>query len=169
MAGNLTLTFPTSVAWFTVTPAGAWPAGVNQVTITNLVGGTQTFDIEGGTENPVVVNYSPFIGISGGNPVISVPAIAGGPAYTIDAEFTIGGAVPRSVDSVCEVFDSGQIVGVAGIPAGTSDTRWFGGNGVYVQTALDVVALVGTISGVLYVSDVHPGQGVSEVIIDIAG
>lgn len=84
-AGSLTLTNFAYVNSWRIDPAAAWPAGTNQVTITNLNGGTQTYDLPGGTTNPLIVPYvnpeaAPF-----GTPVITVPAIVGGPAYSINA------------------------------------------------------------------------------------
>lgn len=152
-AGTLTMTSANSVAFWSVNPSAAWPAGVNQVTITNVSGGTQTYDIPGGTEQPILVQYIPPIGVAGGDPVVSVPAIVGGPAYTIDAEYTTPAAAPRSVDAAATVSDSGQTLGTVGVPAGFSDTEWLCDDGVYVGTNLTVTVLAGTISGVLYVRD----------------
>jgi len=78
-AGTLTLTGFLTVSQVVVTPAAAWPAGVNQVTLTNVTGGTQTIDIEGGTANAVVMTFPVPIATTG-TPVVSFPAIAAGPA-----------------------------------------------------------------------------------------
>jgi len=83
-AGTLTI-ISAYTTGFRIDPAAAWPAGVNQVTITNLNGGTQTYDLPGGTTSPLIVMFPQPIPQPFGNPVISVPAIAGGPAYTINA------------------------------------------------------------------------------------
>lgn len=85
-AAQATLTFnlPYISSW-RVDPAAAWPAGTNQVTITNLPGGTQTYDLPGGTTNSLIVSYPQPLPIPFGHPVITVPAIVGGPAYTISA------------------------------------------------------------------------------------
>lgn len=152
-AGTLTLAGARTVAFVTIEPAAAWPAGVNQVTISNIAGGTQTFDLPGGTTQPLVVQFIPPINRGAFDPVVSVPAIVGGPAYTIDAEYTTAAGAPRSVDSAATIFDSGQIIGTTAMLAGFSDTQWLSDEGVYVSTNLLVTVLAGTIGGVLYVRD----------------
>ena len=151
-AGTLTLAGALSVSGFSVTPAAAWPAGNNVVTITNVQGGTQTFEIEGGTENAVVVTFSPPLPTSA-NPVISVPAIVGGPAYEINAEFTVSGGSPVSGNGNANLLDAGQLVGVSSPLAGTSDTQWLSDDGIYIGTAITVSVISGVMSGCIYVRD----------------
>ena len=107
-AGSLTLTGFSYVSSWRIDPAAAWPAGTNQVTITNLNGGTQTYDLPGGTTNPLIVPYpGPSSGLAApfGVPVISVPAIVGGPAFTINAiGISLGNGV---INSAADIY-SGQ-------------------------------------------------------------
>lgn len=115
-AGSLTVS-ASYVTGFRIDPAAAWPAGTNQVTITNLNGGTQTYDLPGGTSNPLIVNYPQPVPAPFGVPVISVPAITGGPAYTINATGTeLGNGV---INSAVDIF-YGQppLTAVPGSPFG---------------------------------------------------
>lgn len=154
-AGSLTLTGFLTVAQVVVTPAAAWPAGVNQVTLTNVTGGTQTVDIEGGTTNAVVMAF-PLPVATTGTPVVSVPAIVGGPAYTIEAEGTISGGVPQAGIATCQLMDGGQIVGVSAPLSGVSDTQWLADTGVEIGTGVSVLVLAGAVTGCIYVADVDP-------------
>lgn len=154
-AGSLTLTGFLTVSQVVVTPAAAWPAGVNQVTLTNVTGGTQTVDIEGGTANPAVMQFPQPIATTG-TPVVSVPAIVGGPAYTIEAEGTISGGTPQQGAASCQLLDGGQVVGVSAPAPGASDTQWLADYGVEVMTAVSIQVFSGAISGCVYVQDVDP-------------
>lgn len=157
-AGTLTLTGFAGVSQVTVTPAAAWPAGVNQVTLTNVTGGTQTADIEGGTENPVVLTFNPTVGVTG-TPVVSVPAIVGGPAYTIAATGSsqlAGSLVPGSAGTLS---DSGQVIGFTAATTGLSDTQFLGDQGIYISTNITLTVTSGTIKGVVYVRDDWAGDG----------
>lgn len=151
-AGALTLTGFLSVSEIIVEPAAAWPAGVNQVTVTNLTGGTQTYDLQGGTANPLVVSFPNPVATTG-TPVVSVPAIVGGPAYTIGAVGTISGGSPASGNSVANILDAGQIVGVSAPLAGVSDTQMLSDFGIFIGTGVTVKVINGAISGCLYVYD----------------
>jgi hypothetical protein len=154
-AGTLTLTGFLTVAQVVITPAAAWPAGVNQVTLTNVTGGTQTADIEGGTTNAVVMAFPLPVGTTG-TPVVSVPAIVGGPAYTIEAEGTISGGVPQAGVASCQLLDGGQIVGVSAPLSGVSDTQWLADTGIEIGSAVSILVLAGAVSGCIYVADVDP-------------
>jgi hypothetical protein len=154
-AGTLTLTLAAYVSWVTVTPAAAWPAGVNQVTLTNVQGGTQTVDIEGGTANPATMLFSPPLGTTG-TPVVSVPAIVGGPAYTIEAEAVVFGAGLTAGPAVAQILDGGQVAGVFAAVTGDSITRWLSEGGVEIGTGISVKVLAGQVSGCVYVRDVDP-------------
>lgn len=154
-AGSLTLTGFLTVSQVVVTPAAAWPAGVNQVTLTNVTGGTQTVDIEGGTANPAVMQFPAPLATTG-TPVVSVPAIVGGPAYTIEAEGVISGGVPQAGIAVCQFLDGGQIVGVSAPLSGVSDTQWLADTGVEIGTGVSVKVISGAVAGCIYVADVDP-------------
>lgn len=151
-AGTLTLTGFAEVATVVVTPAGAWPAGVNQITITNVTGGTQTVDIPAGTANSVGFTFVPAVGVTG-TPVVSVPAIVGGPAYSIEATGTTaltGGTGPFAA---AQLLDSGQPLGQPAALAGLSDTQWLSDDGVYVSTNITLSVSSGQMSGVVFIRD----------------
>lgn len=151
-AGTLTLTGFLTVSEILVEPAAAWPAGVNQVTLTNVAGGTQTLDIEGGTANPVSVVFPNPLGTTG-TPVVSVPAIAGGPAYTIQADGTISGGAPAAGLATSQLLDGAQILGSSSPLSGVADTQWLSDDGVYVGTGVSVKVIAGAVSGCIYVID----------------
>jgi hypothetical protein len=152
-AGTLTLTGFLTVSLVRVTPAAAWPAGVNQVTLTNVTGGTQTVDIEGGTANAVEF-FFPVPLATTGTAVVSVPAIVGGPAYTIEAEGTIAGAAPQSGAATGQLVDGAQVLGVTAPLGGVSDTQWLADKGIYVGTSTALKVITGALSGCIYVLDV---------------
>lgn len=154
-AGSLTLTGFLTVSQVVVTPAAAWPAGANQVTITNVQGGTQAVEIEGGTANPAVINFPQPVNTTG-TPVVSVPAIVGGPAYTIEATGTITGGSPQAGIASCQLLDGGQIVGVSSPLAGVSDTQWLADTGVEIGTGVSILVQAGAVTGCIYVADVNP-------------
>lgn len=151
-AGSLTLTGFLTVSEILVEPAAAWPAGVNQVSITNVTGGTQVFDIEGGTANPVAVTFPNPLATTG-TPVMSVPAIVGGPAYTIQASGTISGGSPQAGIAVAQLLDGGQPLGNSAPLNGVTDTQWLSDDGIYVGTGIVVKVISGSVSGCLYVID----------------
>lgn len=152
-AGTLTLTGFLTVSLVRVTPAAAWPAGANTVTLTNVTGGTQTVEIEGGTANAAEFSY-PIPLLTTATPVVSVPAIVGGPAYTISAEGTIAGAAPQSGNAVANLVDGGQILGVSAPLTGVADNVWLADRGVYVGTSTAIKVISGALSGCIYVIDV---------------
>jgi hypothetical protein len=156
-AGSLTLTLAGYVLNVTVTPAAAWPAGVNQVTLTNVAGGTQTVDIEGGTANAVTMLFTPPLGTTG-TPVVSVPAIVGGPAYTIEAEAILLGSGLTAGPATAQILDGGQVAGVFATATGDSITRWLSDDGVEIGTGIAVKVLAGQVSGCVYVRDIDPSQ-----------
>src|SRR5215469_13165715 len=127
-AGTLTLTGFTSVSLVTVAPAAAWPAGVNQVTLTNVAGGTQTVDIPGGTTNPVILSFPNPVPTTG-TPVVSVPAIVGGPAYTIEAVGTVAGTPFPELIALGQFQDGGDIIGLTAPVTGRTDTQWLADKG----------------------------------------
>lgn len=151
-AGTLTLTGFAGVSVVTVTPAAAWPAGVNQVTITNVTGGTQTVDIEGGTANPAIFQFVPPVGVTG-TPVVSVPAIVGGPAYTIEASGISALTGANGPFAAGQWLDSGQPIGQTAALAGLADTQWLSDDGVYVSTNITLSVLSGSMSGVIFIRD----------------
>lgn len=152
-AGSLTLTGFQTVSLVTVTPAAAWPAGVNQVTLTNVTGGTQTVDIEGGTANPAILSF-PLPVPTTGTPVVSVPAIVGGPAYTIEAVGTIAAASFPESQAIGKILDGAQLLGVSAPVKGLTDTQWLSDEGVYVGSNLILSSASGLIGGVFYIRDV---------------
>lgn len=154
-AGSLTLTGFLTVSQVVVTPAAAWPAGANQVTITNVQGGTQAVEIEGGTANPAVIAFPNPVQTTG-TPVVSVPAIVGGPAYTIEAAGTISGGSPQAGIASCQLLDGGQVVGVSAPLAGVTDTQWLADTGIEIGTGVSVQVIAGAVSGCIYVADVDP-------------
>ena len=154
-AGSLTLTGFLTVTSVVVTPAAAWPAGANQVTITNVTGGTQAVEIEGGTANPAVISFPQPIATTG-TPVVSVPAIVGGPAYTIEATGTISGGAPQAGLASCQLVDGAQVLGVSSPLSGVSDTQWLADTGVEVAGQVAVQVIAGAVSGCIYVADVDP-------------
>lgn len=151
-AGTLTLTGAQTVIRVKVTPAAAWPAGVNQVTVSNLQGGTATQDIQGGTANPVEFEFDQPIPTTA-NPVVSVPAIVGGPAYDIDAQATVAAASFPEGIAVAQFRDGGDNIGITAPVTGRTDTQWLSDEGVYVGNRLIFNVVTGLLSGVAYVRD----------------
>lgn len=151
-AGSLTLTGFTTVSLVRVTPAAAWPAGVNQVTLTNVQGGTQTVDIEGGTANAAEFAFPVPIPTTG-TPVVSVPAIVGGPAYTIEAVGTVPATFFPEVIGAAQFLDGADPIGNTVPVQGRSDTQWFGDDGIYVGSRLVFSVTSGLLGGVAYVRD----------------
>lgn len=154
-AGTLTLTGFTSVGSVTATPEAAWPAGANVVTVTNVSGGPVTAAIEGGTENPVIITFTPPVGVTG-TPVVSVPAIVGGPAYIIDAYGEAGGTGSIGASTVATLTDAGTTVGVSAPIPGESDTQFFDPMGVELTSGLTVTITAGSMSGCVYVREAWP-------------
>ncbi len=156
-AGTLTLTGFLTVSLVRVTPAAAWPAGVNQVTLTNVAGGTQTVDIEGGTANAAELLF-PVPLPTTGTPVVSVPAIVGGPAFTIEAVGTIAAVSSPETSAIGVLMDGGQIIGEVVPFPGRADNEWLSDDGVYVGTGIALNVIAGTLGGCLYVfDDIEPG------------
>lgn len=156
-AGSLTLTGFATVSLVRVTPAAAWPAGVNQVTLTNVAGGTQTVDIEGGTANAAELSF-PLPVPTTGTPVVSVPAIVGGPAFTIEAIGTIAAvSLPEGI-AIAKFMDGGQEIGTSSPKVGGTDTRVLSTTGVYVGTSVAITVITGVIAGVIYVVDNDPPE-----------
>jgi hypothetical protein len=123
-AGSLTVTTP-YVNSFQVTPQAAWPAGSNVVTVTNLLGGTMTFSIPGGTTQPVTMTFPGQGALAPlASAVISVPAMAGGPAYTINATGTQLGN--GTVNTVADLY-AGEPEGVLPFVAGVAPLGNIGG------------------------------------------
>jgi hypothetical protein len=151
-AGTLNFFGAATVSQVTVSPTAAWPAGVNQVTIGNIAGGTVNVDIPGGTENAVSITFNPPTGASG-TPFISVPAMVGGPAYSIAAQGAALG--PYGINSIAaaQIMDGGQILGIASALEGLADTKHAFDDGIYVGTSIALNVLSGSLSGVIYVSD----------------
>lgn len=151
-AGTLTLTLWQNVSLVRVTPAAAWPAGANQVTLTNVQGGTQAVEIEGGTANAAEFLF-PVPLATVGTAVVSVPAIVGGPAYTIAAEGQLVANAPAAGLATCQVVDGAQILGVSAPLSGVADTQWLDDKGIYVSVGVSVKCIAGAVSGCIYVID----------------
>ena len=155
-AGNLTLTNFTSVASIRVDPAGAWPAGVNQVTVTNLQGGAQVYDLPAGTAQPLVIAFNPPLGVIG-LVVISVPAIVGGPAYTISAEGTVpvSGAIGQG--GQFRIFSgngpTGLMVAHVNLATGDYDTQWLGPTGIRMRRGIYVEWTMTHLDGAIWIVD----------------
>lgn len=156
-AGTLTLTGFLTVSLVRVTPAAAWPAGANTVTLTNVAGGTQTVEIEGGTANAAEFLF-PVPLPTTGTPVVSVPAIVGGPAYTISAEGTIAGAAPQSGNAVGNFLDGAQVLGITAPLTGVADNVWLADKGVYVSVSTAIKCITGALSGCIYVLDTESAE-----------
>lgn len=153
-AGTLTLTSFLTVSLVRVTPAAAWPAGANQVTLSNVTGGTQTVDIEGGTANAAEFLFPAPLPTTG-TPVVSVPAIAGGPAYSIEAEGTIPNPSFPETQALAQLVDGGQVLGNIAPPRGGVDTQKLPDNGLYVGSGVTLQTSAGLIGGVIYIKDIE--------------
>lgn len=151
-AGSINLTFFTSVNIARATPAAAWPAGVNQMSLTNVAGGTQLVDIEGGTANAAELLFPGGLQVTG-SAVLSVPAIVGGPAYTLEVEGTVLPAAPQAGLASCQLLDGGQTVGLSAPLSGVTDTQWLADRGVYIMTGVAIKCIAGAVSGCIYIMD----------------
>jgi hypothetical protein len=151
-ATTLTLTGFVGVTSVTVTPAAAWPAGAAVVTVNNVTGGPVIAQIEGGTENAVVITFIPTVGVTG-TPNVVVPAIAAGPAYTIDASGQSSVAGTATPVSVGQLVVGGQVVASIAALEGASDTKWLSDEGIYLGGPLSLTVAVGQLSGVVYIAD----------------
>jgi len=151
-AGTLTMTGFLTLSSVTVTPAAAWPAGANVVTVNNVTGGPVIAEIEGGTETPVTITFNPPASVTG-TPTAVVPAIVGGPAYTIDAsgQNTLTLGVGSATSGA--IMDGGQQVALFSFTGGGDSTRWLTEEGIYVGTALSFTMFTGIVSGVIWVVD----------------
>jgi hypothetical protein len=156
-AGTLTLNGYGAVSSVTVTPAAAWPAGNNVVTLSNVTGGPITVEIEGGTENAAVLTF-PNPAPAAGTPQVTVPAIVGGPAYTIDATGLSGNPGAQAPTAVGQFLDGGQVLGVTAGVVGLTDTQWLGDEGIYVGTSIALQMFFGSCFGVIYVNDHWQGM-----------
>lgn len=155
---TLTLTGFLTVSTVVVTPAAAWPAGANVVTVNNVSGGPIIAQIEGGTENAVTIAFSPPAGVTG-TPTVVVPAIVGGPAYTVSASGSTTTDVALPAIATGLLLDGGQVIAPVGAPSGTPDVTWLTDEGVYVGTSVQLQAIAGTLSGVIYwLDDWHGGD-----------
>lgn len=151
-AGTLNLTGFVGVARVDVTPAAAWPAGANVVTLSNVAGGPFTVEIEGGTANAVTFIFPEPIA-SNGTPQVSVPAIAAGPAYTISANGYSANPGVLAPVALGQLLDGGQVVGTTAQYVGLCDTQWLGEEGIYCGTNVSLQMFFGQMFGVLYVLD----------------
>lgn len=151
-AATLTCTGFFAVSSVVVTPAAAWPAGANVVTVSNVTGGPIIIEIEGGTENPVILTFSPPVGVTG-VPAVAVPAIAGGPAYTIDAAGLNSTSNAASTGCAATFVDAGQVLASVMMQPNISDTEMLGEEGIYVGTSIALNVSLGSLSGVIYVLD----------------
>jgi hypothetical protein len=151
-AGNLALGGMAEVGEIIVSPAAAWPAGTNLVTVTNINGGGINQYIQGGTANPVVFTFNPPV-IAAGNPTISVPAMVGGPAYTIVAS---GGQFQNAAAGIVAngtIVDGGQTLGQFSMVSGEDHTQMCPEGGLYVGTSLAINVISGTVQGVMWWED----------------
>jgi hypothetical protein len=90
------------------------------------------------------------IRVPAGGATVTITAIGAGTAASVyRAQMVAGGHIPAQ-----GVFtDGAQIVGVFGIAAGLAETKWLGGDGVYIGTQLNMQVNSGTVSGVVYIRD----------------
>jgi hypothetical protein len=151
-AATLTMTGFFAVSSVTVTPDAAWPAGAAVVTVSNVAGGPIIAEIEGGTENPVVITFSPAVGVAG-TPTAAVPALVAGPAYTIDAAGLSSVAAADSVGVLAALVDGGQTLLEIMTPANSSKTDTVSGDGIYVGTSVALTVTTGSLTGVIFVLD----------------
>jgi hypothetical protein len=149
---TLTLTGFLAVTSVTVTPALAWPAVAGVVTVNNVTGGPVIAQIPEGTEQSVVISFSPAAGVSG-TPTVVVPALAGGPAYTIEASGLSSLAAADSVGVQATLVDGGQVLMAIMSPPNSSKTDTVGADGIYVGSSVALNVAVGSLTGVIYVLD----------------
>lgn len=157
-AGTLTLTGFQGVGFVEVVPEAAWPAGANVVTIGNVAGGPIIVGIEGGTANPVTVTFNPVVGAAG-TPTVAVPAIVGGPAYTITASGE--GSQTGIIGPIASATftDGGQPLAQVAAQAGLRDTVFLDREGIYVGTSLAINVQTGQLQGVVFwLDDWHGGE-----------
>lgn len=151
-AGTLTLTGFQYVSLITVTPDAAWPAGNNVVTLTNVEGGTQSVEIQGGTTDPAIMSF-PLPLATTGTAVVSVPAMGAGPDYTIEAVGTVAASsFPEGV-AYGEFQDGSGLVAYVTPPTGGTSTVWLSDGGIYIGNRLRFKVDAGLIGGVAYVRD----------------
>jgi hypothetical protein len=111
-------------------------------------------DIEGGTDNAAEFLFPTPIATTG-TPVVSVPAIVGGPAYSIEAEGTVAASPFPAGNSTAQFQDGNdRISAVAPVP-GRSDTQWLSDQGIYVGNSLVFNVTSGLLGGVAYVRDAY--------------
>lgn len=151
-AGTLNLTGFGAVNSVTVTPAAAWPAGANVVTLSNVSGGPVTVEIEGGTANPAVLAFPEPLAATG-TPQVTVPAIVGGPAYTINANGLTGNPGVNGPVALGQFLDGAQVIGITTGYVGLSDTQWLSDAGIYVGTSIALQMFFGSCFGCVYVLD----------------
>jgi hypothetical protein len=151
-AATLTMTGFLAVSSVVVTPAGAWPAVAGVVTVNNVTGGPIIAQIPQGTENPVTITFSPAVGVAG-TPTAVVPALAGGPAYTIDAVGLSSVAAADTTGVLANLVDGGQTLMAIATPPNSSKTDNVGGDGIYVGTSIALNVTVGSLTGVIFVLD----------------
>jgi hypothetical protein len=156
-AGSLNATQFTALALVRVDPAAAWPAGTNQVSVTGLAGGNINVDIPGGTTQPVIIQFVPPVP-TGGVPNVSVPAIVGGPAYTINIEQVLVSALVVPDYTIARLLDGGQVLGVMESVTGDGRQVWFGEDGIEVGSGVFLNVIRGQVSGCIYVRDIDPTQ-----------
>lgn len=149
---TLTLTGFLAVSSVTVTPALAWPAVAGVVTVNNVTGGPVIAQIPEGTEQSVVISFSPAVGVSG-TPTVVVPALAGGPAYTIDAVGLSSLAAADQVGVQATLVDGGQVLACIMTPANSSKAETLSDEGIYVGSSVALNVAVGSLTGVIYVLD----------------
>lgn len=77
---------------------------------------------------------------------IQVATVAAGSVGSI---YTVG--LQDAQDAQGTITDGAQVVGVFGVPAGTTDTEWFGPDGVYCGTDVQPHISQGDVTGVIYV------------------
>jgi hypothetical protein len=151
-AATLTMAGFQLVNSVTVSPAAAWPAGANVVTVSNVQGGPVIVEIPGGTEQPVVITFSPPAGVTG-TPAAAVPAMAGGPAYTIVASGASSLNYSGAVYAAAALVDGGQVVGEVSVPVAGTDTRFLTHEGIYIGTSLAFNVSAGNFVGCIYWAD----------------
>lgn len=151
-AGTLTMTGFAAVSSVTVTPAGAWPAVAGVVTVSNVTGGPIVAEIPQGVEQAITISFPTPIGVSG-TPTATVPALAGGPAYVIEAAGLSTVAAADSIGVSATLVDGGQTLMSIMAPANDSKTEHLGEPGIYVGTSVALNVAAGSLTGVIYVLD----------------
>jgi hypothetical protein len=128
------------------------------VTVSNVAGGPIIQQIPGGTANAVVFVFDPPAAASG-TPAVNVPAMVGGPAYTIEASGASSDSSIVGPVAIAHWVDGGQRLGTAAAQSGLVSTEFLSPQGIYVGTSLALNVVAGQFTGVAYwLDDWHGGE-----------